>query len=106
MTDHITSPMNPWWVPSVDAQPGDVAGQVVGPVLAPADDEITVGARLEDVVTVVGGELVGHGSLQGVTLRDPIVGVTTTPSGNGYWLGASNGGIFSFGDGDFHRAGA
>ena len=106
MTDHITSQTNPWWVPSVDTQPGDVASQVVGPVLDPADDEGTIGVRLEDVATAVGVELVGHGSLQGVVLRGPIVGVTATPSGNGYWLGASNGGIFSFGDGDFHRAGA
>jgi hypothetical protein len=28
----------------------------------------------------------------------PIVGIASTPSGNGYWLVASDGGIFSYGD--------
>jgi len=35
-------------------------------------------------------------------LAQPIVGLTATPSGNGYWLVASDGGIFSFGDAAFH----
>ena len=32
----------------------------------------------------------------------PIVGMASTPTGNGYWLVASDGGIFSFGDAAFH----
>ena len=28
--------------------------------------------------------------------------MATTPSGNGYWLVASDGGIFAFGDAKFH----
>ena len=32
----------------------------------------------------------------------PIVGMAATPSGKGYWLVASDGGIFSFGDARFH----
>jgi hypothetical protein len=34
-------------------------------------------------------------------LDQPIVGMTTTPSGNGYWLVAADGGIFTFGDAPF-----
>ncbi len=34
-------------------------------------------------------------------LNRPIVGMAPTPSGNGYWLVASDGGIFSFGDARF-----
>jgi hypothetical protein len=34
-------------------------------------------------------------------LNKPIVGMTATPSGRGYWLVASDGGIFSFGDAAF-----
>jgi hypothetical protein len=34
-------------------------------------------------------------------LNKPIVGMAATPSGNGYWLVASDGGIFSFGDAVF-----
>ncbi|MDQ1361797.1 MAG: hypothetical protein QOJ44_2174, partial [Acidimicrobiaceae bacterium] len=37
-----------------------------------------------------------HGSTGGETLVQPIVGMLTTPDGNGYWLTASDGGIFSF----------
>ena len=35
------------------------------------------------------------------TLNRPIVGMTTTPDGGGYWLVASDGGIFAFGDASF-----
>ena len=34
-------------------------------------------------------------------LNKPIVGMATTPTGNGYWLVASDGGIFAFGDAEF-----
>jgi hypothetical protein len=38
----------------------------------------------------------------GHPLNQPIVGMATTPSGKGYWLAASDGGIFAFGDAPFH----
>ncbi len=31
----------------------------------------------------------------------PIMGIAATPDGGGYWLVASDGGIFSFGDAGF-----
>jgi ribosomal protein L24E len=34
-------------------------------------------------------------------LNQPIVGMAATPSGHGYWLVASDGGIFAFGDAVF-----
>jgi hypothetical protein len=34
-------------------------------------------------------------------LNKPIVGMATTANGEGYWLVASDGGIFSFGDAPF-----
>ena len=34
-------------------------------------------------------------------LNQPIVGMAPTPTGNGYWLVASDGGIFAFGDARF-----
>ncbi len=37
-----------------------------------------------------------------VTSNLPLVGMAATPSGNGYWEVASDGGIFSFGDAAFH----
>jgi ribosomal protein L24E len=36
-----------------------------------------------------------------MTLNQPIVGMAATPTGNGYWLVASDGGIFAFGDAKF-----
>ena len=36
------------------------------------------------------------------TLNKPIVGMAATPDGQGYWLVASDGGIFSFGDAPFY----
>jgi hypothetical protein len=41
------------------------------------------------------------GSTGNRRLAQPIVGMTPTPSGNGYWLVASDGGVFSFGDAPF-----
>jgi hypothetical protein len=38
------------------------------------------------------------GSAGGVRLNQPIVGMDATPDGGGYWLVASDGGIFPFGD--------
>ena len=35
-------------------------------------------------------------------LNQPVVGIAATPSGRGYWLVASDGGIFTFGDARFH----
>ena len=37
-----------------------------------------------------------------IRLNQPIVGIAATPTGNGYWLAASDGGIFAFGDARFH----
>jgi hypothetical protein len=34
--------------------------------------------------------------------QQPIVGMDATPDGKGYWLVASDGGIFSFGDARFY----
>ena len=35
-------------------------------------------------------------------LNKPIVGIAATPDGKGYWLVASDGGVFSFGDAAFY----
>ncbi|NNN13918.1 MAG: hypothetical protein HKL81_09260, partial [Acidimicrobiaceae bacterium] len=43
-----------------------------------------------------------HGSLVGTKLNKPIVASVSTPDGLGYWLVASDGGIFSFGDAAYY----
>ena len=44
------------------------------------------------------------GSMGGVALARPVVGMAATPSGGGYWLVASDGGVFTFGDAPFTGA--
>ena len=39
-----------------------------------------------------------YGSQGGAPLNAPIVGMAATPDGKGYWLVASDGGVFTFGD--------
>jgi len=39
------------------------------------------------------------GSLGGVHLNQPVVGVAAAPTGHGYYLVASDGGVFAFGPG-------
>ena len=43
-----------------------------------------------------------HGSMGGISLQRPVVGITPTASREGYWLVASDGGIFSFGDSGYY----
>ena len=43
-----------------------------------------------------------HGSLARAVLNRPIVDLAATSSGNGYWLVAADGGIFTFGDARYH----
>ncbi|MCU1458700.1 MAG: Esterase [Actinomycetia bacterium] len=42
------------------------------------------------------------GSAAQRALRAPVVGMATTPTGKGYWLVASDGGVFTYGDASFH----
>ena len=41
------------------------------------------------------------GSTAGGPLSAPLVGLAATPSGNGYWLVAADGGVFGYGDANF-----
>jgi len=41
------------------------------------------------------------GRCGGTHLNQPIVGIAASPNGKGYWLVASDGGAFSFGDAGF-----
>ncbi|RPI07365.1 MAG: N-acetylmuramoyl-L-alanine amidase [Actinobacteria bacterium] len=85
---------------------------------APGEDEVPSGAQMMAATPsgngywVVGsdggifsyGDAGFHGSLGGITLNSPVVGITATPSGRGYWLIAQDGGVFAFGDAPFHGA--
>jgi subtilase family serine protease len=55
-----------------------------------------------DVRSLSSGDGAYYGSMGGTHLHAPIVGMASTPDGAGYWLVASDGGVFSFGDARFH----
>jgi hypothetical protein len=44
----------------------------------------------------------GSPALSGIKLSKPIIGMAATPDGLGYWLVASDGGIFTYGDASFY----
>ncbi len=48
------------------------------------------------------GSAANYGSMAGLPLNRPIVGIASTPDGKGYWMVASDGGVFSFGDAGFY----
>ena len=56
---------------------------------------------LGSVGTHGGTSQLGSPAASGVRLTQPVVGMAATMSGNGYWLAASDGGIFSYGDAPF-----
>jgi hypothetical protein len=49
-----------------------------------------------------GPAAVNDGDASGLSLNRPIVGMTPTADGGGYWLVASDGGIFTYGDASFY----
>jgi hypothetical protein len=44
------------------------------------------------------------GSMGGISLNEPIVGMAATPDRKGYWEVAADGGIFSFGDAGYYQS--
>ena len=81
--------------------PAVVAPAPSGP--SPDVDAWSVTAAGE--VTSLGGAP-WFGDLSELTLAQPIVALESTPTGDGYWLVASDGGIFTFGDAQFHGSAA
>ena len=49
------------------------------------------------------GDAAYHGSVpgQGIVGQPSVVGMTATPSGQGYWLTGGNGAVYSYGDATF-----
>ena len=43
-----------------------------------------------------------YGSTGAIQLAQPVVGMTPAANGSGYWMSASDGGIFAFGSASFY----
>jgi Beta-lactamase enzyme family len=82
----------------VGAPPGDPAPVV--PQFSLASPSVRAASVGGSVLPFGGAPALG--SLSGVTLAQPVVGMAATPDGGGYWLVAADGGVFSFGDARFH----
>jgi len=76
------------------------------PTIELAATESAVAAGYPDVAAepVPFGDAHFMGSMGAVHLVRPVVGMVSTPDGNGYWLVASDGGVFAFGDAGFYRS--
>ncbi|HKN40945.1 MAG TPA: hypothetical protein VJ456_17750, partial [Acidimicrobiia bacterium] len=48
------------------------------------------------------GDAAFYGSTGSMKLNRPVVDMVVAPSSQGYWLVASDGGVFSFGDAPFY----
>ncbi len=77
-----------------------VSCALLGPTIELAATQPAGAAGYPDVAAepVPFGGAGSHGSLAGVQLSAPVVGMASTPDGNGYWLVGADGGVFSFGD--------
>jgi hypothetical protein len=84
------------------------AGAATASVTTPCQSVEALVAHSDGGVTVYDpyaeycGGPVFDGSAIGSHLNAPIVGIATTPDNRGYWLVASDGGIFAFGDAGFY----
>ena len=91
----IRSPNPVTMRPSAAAAGGLISGSV----------KDSAGAAISGATVSVAGSSVAptgfFGSMGGTPLNKPIVGMAATPTGNGYWLVASDGGIFTYGDARF-----
>ncbi len=73
-------------------------------VVSAADSSVGVPRTDSAVLSIAVGPAAApfYGSEGGSRLNAPIVGMAASPGGRGYWLVASDGGIFSFGDAPFY----
>ncbi len=70
------------------------------PTIELATTTAAMAATYPDVASepVPFGDAGFFGSMAGVQLNAPVVGMAPTPDANGYWLVAADGGVFTFGD--------
>ena len=96
---------NPWPTPSERSRIAATRGVAVFPL--PAAKTVSTPAQLgtwtvkPDGGVFTFGDAGFFGSLGGIHLNAPVVGIAPTATGQGYHLAASDGGVFTFGDAAF-----
>ncbi len=75
---------------------------VTSAIFTPAVSEAAVSAPVAPVTAGFGSASSYGAAANGPTEWDPVVGMASTPSGNGYWQTTRSGGVFSFGDATFY----
>ena len=83
-------------------QLGASAGLNTRTELPPPSSGPTMRAATADGWVVVSGSASHVGDARGLALVAPIVDLAPTPTGAGYWLVGSDGGIFAYGDAGYH----
>jgi ribosomal protein L24E len=71
----------------------------IATVSTPISDARAADPAVQNVY--VYGDAAFYGSTGALALAQPIVGIAATRTGHGYWMVASDGGVFSFGDARF-----
>lgn len=88
-------------VEKLEALMTENSSPVVGVASIPGSEGSVWVARASGVVECL-GYAADLGDAAEEDLDSPIVGITATPSGEGYWLVAADGGVFTFGDACFY----
>ncbi len=75
---------------------------LVGDSVAPATSYAFLWSNEAPNILSSSGDAAFYGSMWDTPLNKPVVGMAVTHDGGGYWLVASDGGVFSFGDATFY----
>jgi len=85
--------------PPPPGQPAPAPSSAAPPAPAPAAQGYWLASSAGGVYPF--GAAGFFGSMAGLHLNQPVVGIAATPSGQGYWMTATDGGIFNFGNARF-----
>jgi hypothetical protein len=109
-TRFLTSTDSAMWIDVVTANQTEIDEVLLSPPADPVSygpspwyGSRLIGAsgQVTTVAPVIGAAPPACGDLTGVALARPVVGGATSPDGVGYWMVASDGGVFTFGDAGF-----